>query len=177
MRRLLIALFLFISGSISTYAQAADRTIPESISNTAEQALPDIDTRFTVTEVTREESVFNSGVFLRQIDAEGHAGNVAQLTQVGDQNLTVLTQYGQQNIISIRLTGDQNRVEALQEGIGNRLGVSVLGSYNTIPVTQMGGAELSLELIDVNNLDLRPGIEQIGSGVPLMIQITPNATP
>ena len=151
--------------------------VPESVAQTIDKVRGDVEPEFVVDLVSRANSLLEKDAFLRQFENGAGLKNAAQITQVGDRNLTVLTQYGKQNIASIRLQGDENRVEALQEGMGNRLGVSVLGSYNTIPVSQTGGAELSLELIDVNNLDLRPGIEQVGSGVPLMIQITPNATP
>ena len=174
---------LFSLGLVAGAAWAQEttteaETVPDAVSPIIEQVHGVANPLFVVTEVTEtSQSLLGRDSFLLEFAGGADFGNAAQVRQLGEGNVTILQQYGRQNVASIRLEGDQNRVEALQDGVGNRLGVSVLGSYNTIPVSQTDGAELSLELINVDNLDLRPGIEQVGSGVPLMIQITRNPTP
>lgn len=160
----------------SVFAQDGPPDIPATVSTTIEQVRGEVPPAFVVGEVTQSNSLLATDPFLNQFSNASDVRNAAHLTQFGDRNHTILSQYGRQNVTSIRLEGNDNRVEALQEGVGNRLGISVLGSGNQIPVSQIGmDNALSLELIDVNDLLLRsPGIEQIGNGVPLMIQITPN---
>jgi hypothetical protein len=179
--RLLFVLFLLLGWSPSTtLAQSIENTqsVPPSISTTLEQVQGAANPLFVVDVVTqREASLLGTDPFLTQFDGS-ISGNAAQISQLGDGNVTILQQYGDQNVASIRLSGDGNTVDATQAGSGNLLGISVLGSDNVIPVSQFGVAnELSIELLNVNDLDFgnlpNGGIQQIGGGVPLHIQIVP----
>lgn len=178
MKALLFVLLLLggVTGSIQ--AQNAPFPISPKLSTTLEQTAPDVDPRFAVTEMMLLESSLGRAAPFNQTDLRPAGNNVAQIIQIGDQNLTVLRQYGVQNIASIRQEGSDNRIEALQNGTGNRLGITVLGSANYIPVMQSGlQNELALELYNTNGLRLPPGtaIEQTsrGLGIPLRITLTP----
>lgn len=179
--RLLLALCLLLSWGVSpAFAQSTEntQTVPTSISTTVEQVQGSTNPLFVVDAVTqREASLLGTDPFLTQFQGVT-LGNAAQISQFGDGNVTVLQQYGDQNVASIRLTGDGNTVDATQLGSRNLLGVSVLGSDNVLPISQFGvGNELSIEFLNVDGLDLgnlpNGGIQQVGGGVPLLIQIVP----
>jgi hypothetical protein len=172
--RTIVLLLTFCLASGVGWAQSG--SLPDPVSVTLEQVTPDVDPRFAATEIGRTQLSFQKGRSPDWPDGDSRFENAAQITQIGDRNLTILRQYGRQNIASLRLEGSENVVDVAQEGYGNLLGVSVLGSGNQIPVSQIGvGNDLTLELLNVDDFILpAPGIQQVGTGVPLLIRITPN---
>jgi len=174
--RTIVLLFILCLTSGVGWAQSS--SLPAPVSVTLEQVTPNVDPRFAVTEIGRTQFSFQRGISPNWLDEDSEFENAAQISQFGDGNVTILQQYGNQNVASVRLTGDGNTVDATQAGSGNLLGISVVGSDNVIPVSQFGvGNELSIELLNVDGLSLgnlpTGGIQQVGGGVPLLIQIVP----
>lgn len=148
--RLLLVLCLLLSwGSFTAFAQAIEngQAVPSPISTTVDQVWQGGDALFVVDAVTqRETSRLGTDPLLNQFDG-GISGNAAQISQLGDRNVTILQQYGDQNAASIQLAGNGNLADATQDGLGNALGLSVLGDDNVVTASQLNGNNaLSLTL-------------------------------
>lgn len=175
LRSLLLGLVLCLGSIGSAGAQAQTGTAPsQSPVSSPPPVLEQVhapDVRFALDTIVRRPTASPAATARALSSTE--LGNVARLTQTGDFNTLLLTQLGGNgNVASITLNGDRNVVDATQIGTRNRLGISVLGSDNRLPVLQRGqDLNLSLDLLNVNGRTYP--IEQVGSGIPLHIQVTP----
>ena len=89
-------------------------------------------------------------------------GNQIYITQTGDNNALNILQDGDDNLIigtdltsSAAITGDNNNLDLDQIGNDNVLGIDVIGSSNTIAVTQNEDQRAKLNVTgNSNNVDL-----------------------
>lgn len=171
---------LFFSFSLIAAAQEpspatkTQNNVPRSVSTAIEQ-VSDVDARFVVQAVDRDNSLLQTDPFLHRHRTGSITQNATQIVQDGSFNVTDVLQYGTRNVASIRITGDQNVVDAAQLGGDNVLGVRIEGSNNELPIRQYNllgrGNQLSVELLGVSGARPIFPLTQIGGGIPLHIQV------
>jgi hypothetical protein len=155
-------------------AAKTQNEVPRSVSTAIEQ-VSDVDARFVVQAVDRNNSPQQTDPFLHRHRTGSITQNAARIVQDGSYNVTDVLQFGTRNVASIRITGDQNVIDAAQLGGDNVLGVHIEGSNNRLPIRQYNllgwGNELSIELLGVSGARPSFPITQIGGGIPLRIQV------
>jgi hypothetical protein len=180
LRFLSFAVPLLFCSLIVAYGQEkrteAPLFLPSTVSSTIEQVAPNVGARRVLGVLVDPHPSFYQTPFPDAFSSSSLHGNVAEITQRGDGNLTLLQQYGRPNVASIRLNGDDNVIDAVQLNGNNTLNLSLQGSRNEIPVRQLNllgrGNNLTFSLIGVNDVRLPFPITQVGAlGRPIEITV------
>jgi hypothetical protein len=104
--------------------------IAQDVSNYEDEILNEIQSSFIPSLIDNESNFYG--------DREGMRGNIAELKQVGDNNITSIDQNGMLNHVIINRSGNGNLDNVSQNGNSNQYNSYVEGSYNTNEIDQNG---------------------------------------